>query len=231
MAKLTLIFLLAINCGLSCTRSPELLSFHLVRPSSGWPGTVAKCRAVDAVPLRLLVPTGAFRDVFAASESSLSIPLSLVESIELFRAQSTESSPSAVSAFARLSPTDMHHFQERRRALVPCRFLVLLDGKPVGFDPTGDWQLGVPAGVFASFSEAERTYSAIDQFVRHEADPVAARSDLEWERWLLLRDSYQFHCEPDAKTSIRGANPEAFDALNALDPPDCTLPLPSPPGS
>lgn len=213
---------------LSCA-STTRIDFHAVTSRADSIAQVeGLCRSTAARSFAYQPPAGQVTTVWAAEEPFFSAQLGSDERVRLVAIDEPGRNGRAiVNAHWRGVDGNGKRFVERRRELLWCDVLIVADGNVVGLIPSGaspseSW---IPAGSFDGFESAEQMLGAgAPVFDREAQSSGEAAQDEAIAGWLLYRDAWDFHCNPEVARQLAEDDAAAAAGLARLPKTDCSSP-------
>jgi hypothetical protein len=223
-APLLLVLLVATACN-----SEMRLSYHVIEPdTTATPQVVAMCRTSEERPFAYKYPAGDTVELVASATAAFSVDIGSSSNIRLTRMpRNEETGKQVVEVAVILPPLDMAEAEGQRARLEWCDLLVVVGGVPIGVvhGGAGRWEDRLPGGTFDSYESAENVYSTLaENLHRGVSSRETDERDAELSKWLILRDTWEFHCNKETREAIKAKDPSAYERLMARPIPDCQQP-------
>jgi hypothetical protein len=221
-------FLLAVLVATACN-SEMRLSYHVIEPDSNAISQVAAmCRTGEKRSFAYRFPHGDMVELTASATAAFLVNIGSNAEVRLTKMpRNGEDGKEVVEVAVIPLPRDMAEAEEHRARLEWCDLLVIVGGMPIGvvYGGAGRWEDRLPGGVFDSYESAEDVYSALAENLHRD---VSTREmderDAKRSKWLMLRDTWEFHCNEETKAAIKANDPSAYERLMAQPIPDCQQP-------
>ena len=220
--------LLAVLAATACNNEMRL-GYHVIEPDTNAISQVAAmCRTGEKRSFAYRFPNGELVELTASASAAFSVNIGSNADIRLTKMPRNEGDGKEVVEVAVIPPPlDMAEAEEHRARLEWCDLLVIVRGMPVGvvYGGTGRWKGRLPGGTFDSYESAENVYSTLaENLHRGVSSRETDERDAELSKWLILRDTWEFHCNKETREAIKAKDPSAYERLMARPIPDCQQP-------
>jgi hypothetical protein len=221
--------LLAVLVATACN-SEMRLSYHVIEPdTNAISQVVAMCRTGEKRSFAYRFPDGDMVELTASATAAFSVNIGSSADIRLTKMPRNEEDGKEVVVEVAVipPPRDMAEAEEHRARLEWCDLLVMVRGMPVGVvhGGAGRWEDRLPGGVFDSYESAEDVYSALAENLHRDVSTREVdERDAKRSKWLMLRDTWEFHCNEETKAAIKAKDPSAYKRFMARPIPDCQQP-------
>ena len=220
--------LLAVLVATACN-SEMRLSYHVIESdTNAISQVVAMCRTGEKRSFAYRFPDGDMVELTASATAAFSVNIGSNADIRLTKMRRNEEGDKEVVEVAVIPPPlDMAEAEEHRARLEWCDLLVIVRGMPVGvvYGGTGRWKDRLTGGAFDSYESAEDVYSVLAENLHRDVSTRETdERDAKLSKWLMLRDTWAFHCNKETKAAIKAKDPSAYKRLMAHPIPDCQKP-------